>query len=181
MKTAGASPASSSRPRRGAAADTVGEAASAVRAALADLQLDAIPVLDGHAGMALWVPFADAPYSEPLRAWLHQLCARVIAKHPRLVSAERYSRAQARALLHVSSNAPGRFSALPYSLRGIPGLPVCTPIEWSELATVASGSITADNIAQRLEARGDLFAQQAARLAHQRFAGVQERLMVAAP
>ena len=166
---------------KGTAQDTVREAAIAVRAALAEIQLDAIPLLNGGTGIALWVPFADAPLAQPLRTWLHQLCARVVAKHPRLVTTEPNSHADGRAHLQVSSNARGRFSAMPYSLRGEPDFPVCTPIDWSELATVANGSITAQTIAARLHARGDLFAQQAARLAGQRFADAQPRVTLAAP
>ncbi|MDE2573526.1 MAG: hypothetical protein KGM44_13510 [bacterium] len=166
---------------QGTTADTVCEAASAVRAALADAGVDAIPLLGGITGMALWVPFADAPHAEAARAWLHRLCGRVVAKQPRLVSTEPNSHADGRAHLHVSSNAPGRFSALPYSLRGTPSLPVCTPIEWKELATVHNGSVTAASFAERLAARGDVFAHQAQRLSHQRFAAAQERLIVAAP
>ncbi|TAM74551.1 hypothetical protein EPN44_10985 [bacterium] len=80
------------------------------------------------------------PHAQPLRTWLHQLCARVVAKHPRLVTTEPNSNADGRAHLQVSSNARGRFSAMPYSLRGEPDLPVCTPIDWAELTIVANGS-----------------------------------------
>ncbi|TAM62326.1 hypothetical protein EPN52_00735 [bacterium] len=165
----------------GTTEDTVREAALAVRAVLANVQLHAIPIPDGRAGMALWIPFADAPQAELLRGWLHRLCGRIVAEHPKLVSVERYSRAQGRALLHVSSNARGRFSAMPYSLRGAPELPVCAPFDWSEIATIANGDITAANFCARLEAHGDLFAQQAAHLADQRFVDAQRRVMLAVP
>ncbi|TAM74562.1 hypothetical protein EPN44_10840, partial [bacterium] len=165
----------------GTTQETVREAASAVRAALAGVQLQAIPILDGRAGMALWIPFADAPQAELLRGWLHQLCGRIVAEHPKLVSVERYSRAEGRALLHVSSNARGHFSAMPYSLRGAPDLPVCAPFDWSELATIANGDMTAANFAARLETHGDLFAQQCAQLADQRFTGAQPRVTLTAP
>ncbi|HVA37289.1 MAG TPA: hypothetical protein VNJ51_06725 [Candidatus Dormibacteraeota bacterium] len=157
------------------------EAALAVREALQTLGLDAIPLLDGTGGIALWVPFADAPHAAPLRAWLHRLAARVIAKHPALVSGEPNSHADGRVHLHVSSNAPGHYSAMPYSLRGARDLPVCTPIRWQELSEVHHGQFTADTIQQRLAAHGDVFAAEAARLAQQTFAAVQDALTPHAP
>jgi len=154
--------------------DKLKEAALAVRAALEELKLDAIALLGGNAGIALWIPFADAPHAEPLRAWLHRLCARVIAKNPHLLSAEPNSHGDGLVHLHVSSNARGRYSAMPYSLRGADDLAVCTPIRWSELQALDDGDVTAATIATRLARHGDVFADEAARLAEQRFANAQD-------
>ena len=51
-------------------------------------RLEAVPMIDGGSGIALWIPLADAPHAVPLRAWLHQLGAEAVAKHPDLISTE---------------------------------------------------------------------------------------------
>lgn len=62
-------------------------AALALRALLFDVaQLEAVPLLDGGTGMALWIPFADAPQAVVLLPWLDRLCNRAVELHPDLVS-----------------------------------------------------------------------------------------------
>ena len=48
-------------------------AARAMCTVLADVHLRAVALLDGGTGMALWVPFADAPHAVPLRAMATRL------------------------------------------------------------------------------------------------------------
>jgi bifunctional non-homologous end joining protein LigD len=144
-------------------------AALAVRALLFDrVKLEAIPLLDGGTGVALWVPLADAPHAAPLRAWLHVLANEAAAKHPDLISTELNTHKDGRVHLHVSSNAAGRFSAVPYSLRGS-GLTVATPISWEELGSLTTAAaFTMDNFPTRLETHGDVFGREFAVIKSQR-------------
>lgn len=144
-------------------------AAIAMRAMLFDdSRLEAIPLLDGGTGIALWVPLADAPSAAPLRLWLHVLANRAAARHPDLISTELNTHHDGRVHVHVSSNAAGRFSAVPYSLRG-EGLNVATPIAWSELGGITRASaFSIDDLPQRLQSRGDVFAHEFSIIEHQR-------------
>lgn len=144
-------------------------AALALRAVLFERsQVEAIAVLDGSNGIALWVPLADAPHAAPLRLWLHAIANEAAARHPDLISTELNTHKDGRVHLHVSSNAAGRFSADPYSLRGA-GLTVATPIAWEELGPLArAGAYTIDTFRQRLKTAGDVFAQQLAVIQDQR-------------
>jgi hypothetical protein len=155
--------------RTGIAFERVKLAALAMRALLFSVaRLEAVPLIDGGSGIALWVPLADAPHAVPLRAWLHQLCAEAVAKHPDLVSTEYNTRDDGRVHLHVQSNAPGHYSSVPYGLRA-QGLTVCTPIHWEELGEIESASaFTAATIGERLEKCGDVFASEVAVIAEQR-------------
>jgi DNA primase len=74
-------------------------------------KLEAVPLLDGGKGIALWIPFADTPQAEPLRVWLHSLCKRAVTLHPNLVSTVYNTHHDGRVHLHVESNAAGRYSA----------------------------------------------------------------------
>lgn len=143
-------------------------AALAIRALLAQSQLEAVPLLDGRGGIALWVPFADAPHALPLRTWLHAFCARAVAQHPDLLSTEFNTHDDRRVHLHVSSNAPGHYSVMPYSARGLDALPVSTPFRWNELDSLEAAP-TLDAFAQRFEQHGDLFGKLLALIPPQRF------------
>lgn len=155
----------------GVAFERVKLAALAMRALLFDgARLQAVALLDGGAGMALWIPLADAPHAGPLRLWLHEIANRAAALHPDLVSTEYNTHADGRVHVHVSSNAAGHYSAVPYSLRA-QGMTVCTPIHWEELGGFASAAaVTCEKLPARLRDCGDVFAQEVARITHQTFA-----------
>ncbi|MBV9028298.1 MAG: hypothetical protein JO311_06735 [Candidatus Eremiobacteraeota bacterium] len=131
-------------------------------------QLEAIANVDGGTGIALWVPLADAPHAVRLRLWLHAIANEAAARHPDLISTELNTHHDGRVHLHVSSNAPGHFSAVPYSLRGA-GLTVETPISWEELGSLASAAaFTLDDFPKRLETHGDVFGKEFAVIQNQR-------------
>lgn len=144
-------------------------AALTLRALLAMQKLEAAPVLDGGTGFALWIPFADAPRAEAVRAWLHEFCASAVRKHPDLFTNEPNTHDTGRVHLHVSSNAPGHFSALPYSVRGDVGLGICTPITWNELATLDAAPAI-DAFASRFQQLGDVFGTVLSEIPAQHFA-----------
>ena len=143
-------------------------ALAALRAMLHEDRLEAIPVLDGHDGAALFVPFGDIPLYDAVREWLHAFCKRAVERHAALLTevadeAERGNRVH----LAVKSNAVGHFSSVPYSLVGDPRLGMVTPVEWDELAGIDNGMFTAHNSAERLQR--DVFAKMTAAIGLQRF------------
>jgi DNA primase len=157
-------------PRGGATAEMVSAAMLALRIALIDRGIKAIPVLEAD-GAALFIPFADAPAYDDVRTWLHDLADAAIARHTVMLTADAHDHSHKRVHVNVGSNAVGRFSSLPYALLGSPELHMTTPIDWEELelGTIRHGQITAANSADRL-AQGDVFHRLAAELASQRFA-----------
>jgi DNA primase len=142
----------------------------ALRIALTGRGLSAIPVLEAD-GAALFIPFADAPAYDDVRAWLHDLADAAVARHAVLLTADPHDHKNKRVHVNVGSNAVGRFSSLPYALLGGPELHMATPIAWEELerGAIRHGQITAANSADRF-AQGDVFHRGAAELASQRFA-----------
>lgn len=148
-------------------------AALEMRALLFDVaKLEAVPLLDGGTGMALWIPFADTPQADVLRPWLHALCQRAAALHPDLVSTAFNTHHDGRVHLHVQSNASGLYSAVPYSLRG-QGMTVCAPIHWDELGSFASANaFRFDVMPAQLHSVGDVFASQVKVIASQDFGDV---------
>lgn len=140
--------------------DALPQAATALRDLLQRSNLRAIPLMQGTRGMALWIPLAGGPSYPAVRAWLHALCVQAAAADPALFSLEPNTHVSGRVHLHVGSNAPGRYSALPYSLRGDEDLRMCAPIAWEEVSAAREGDFTARSFFARLAAVGDLFAVQ---------------------
>ncbi len=145
-------------------------AARATRAALAQHDLDAVAVLDGLGGVALFVPFDDAPAYDDVRTWLHQLTNALAASNA-IFSTEPNTHAPNAVHIHVAHNAVHAWSVLPYSLRGRDGLPVAVPVRWDELDALPS--VTIDQLPARLGAVGDLLASERRRIGRQTFGSLQ--------
>jgi DNA primase len=155
-------------PRGGATHEEVGQAMLAVRGVLSDSGIEAIPVLDGFAGGALFIPFNDEPDYAKVRAWLHEVAETAVSRNENLLTTDPHDQQTQRVHVNVGSNAVGRYSSLPYALIASPNLGMVTPIEWGELNTVANGFYTAANSAERL-ARGDIFGTATSMLIDQSF------------
>ncbi|HEY9085593.1 MAG TPA: hypothetical protein VIN40_06625 [Candidatus Tyrphobacter sp.] len=98
---------------------------------------------------------------------MHALANRAAELHPDLISTEVNTHDDGRVHMHVSSNAKGHYSALPYSLRA-QNLTVCTPVHWNELEDLPhAGTFTAPNFPERLRVVGDLFASEVTRIGRQ--------------
>ncbi len=144
-----------------AAAQMVKDGAVVFRDLLSAAGLRSIVLLNGDGGLALWIPFSDAPAFDAVRARLDALASEAATAHPSLLTtAHPLSERGDRVHVACGSNAVGRFSALPYSLRARDELQVFTPIGWSELAEMNSGDVTAANFPTRLASHGDVFAKE---------------------
>jgi DNA primase len=159
-------------------------AAITLRDMLAEYRLQAAPIFDGNGGIALWIPFADAPGAQEVRTWLHAFCNNAVARRPDLFTTEPNTHDVKRVHLHVSSNAAWHFSILPYSLRGADGFPVATPFRWEELDSL-NGALRVDAFAERWKKHGDVFGDVLAAIPPQTFASLsaspQLQLMIAQP
>lgn len=137
-------------------------AATHLRAALAERRLDAVVGIDPN-GATLWIPFEDGPHYEPLRAWLHELADEVVAAHPAVFT---YAHEPNHVRIDVGSNASGRWSAWPYSIRGNAALTMLTPVSWTDLAAAAPATL-------KTTLKDDIFGNEVARIKPQRFSSLQ--------
>jgi hypothetical protein len=108
------------RPNVGATDATLRTALQSMRTVLQTIAIDAVPLLEGRGG-ALFIPFAGAPSYEAVRAFLNSLVLRAAASIPDTIVPEHKPHeepASGKIEVTVRSNAPGRFSSLPYTLLG---------------------------------------------------------------
>lgn len=136
-------------------------AALAARSCLAEQGAEAILILDGLADAALWVPIADGPEMHHVLAWCHDTADTITARHSDLVSQNANTTDDGRVHLHVSTNAYGRASILPYSLRYETDR-VAAPIRWPELGSTDIRGIRRYDLAERLKQHGEIFNQELA-------------------
>ncbi len=155
--------------------DAMHDAAIATHEVLQNYRIASIPLLDGNAGVAIYIPFSDAPVYPDVRRWLHWLCNDAAQRYPSLFTTEPNSAGGSRIHLHVKGNAPGLFSALPYSLRGPHGDCAVAPISWDELASRPTNELTVstEELLERIRLHGNLFAAQLAAIGDQHFAAMQ--------
>ena len=130
-------------------------------------------IFDGGTGVALWIPFCDAPPYESVRTWLRLRCEDAVRNGPDVVTLEPNSHGGPPVHLHVQSNAVGRFSILPYSVRATRGYPVAIPIDPKAVRdTFVNRSVRVENFADWVQSNGEPFAAQPAVFYEQRFADV---------
>jgi DNA primase len=148
------------------------EAARLTRAALRTHGLDAILMLDGTGSIALLVPFDDRPAYDDVRTWLHGFANALAAAHGSLFTTEPNTHGGSLVHIHVSHNAVRLFSALPYSARGLDGLPIALPILWELLDTMPTASLTVAAFPGHFAQYGDTLFNERHRIGEQKFSTI---------
>jgi bifunctional non-homologous end joining protein LigD len=103
----------------------------------------------------------SADYDE-VRTFARDLARYLADRAPdELTFEQRKDKRGQRIFLDVNRNAYGQTVIAPYSLRSHPGVPVATPIDWSELGKVEPDSYHPDGIRRRLSRKDDPWAELA--------------------
>jgi bifunctional non-homologous end joining protein LigD len=88
----------------------------------------------GKTGLHVLTPWKDKGGYEGARAWASAIALRVVEALPRQATVERSKAKRGRRVyVDVMQNAKGHHAVPPYVLRAVPGAPVSTPLNWSEL------------------------------------------------
>jgi DNA primase len=144
-----------------------------VEGVLFDEGIQSLRVYDGGSGAAIWIPFCDSPIYDDVRSWLHAKCAQAVLRDPKAVTLEPNSHGGPPVHLHVQTNAVGRFSVLPYSVRVAPGYPVAMPIDVEALGDdelpYVNGKVHIANFEQWIDDHSDAFSSQGGAFYAQRF------------
>jgi len=140
--------------------------AEALRPALADAGLDALPKTSGGKGLQLYAPVSGMN-AEEASALAKDFAERMERELPRLVvSRMTKSLRPGKVLIDWSQNNGAKTTIAPYSLRAREHPTVSTPVTWDEVGAcreVADLFFTAPDVLARVEDRGDLFAPLSAK------------------
>jgi bifunctional non-homologous end joining protein LigD len=113
----------------------------------------------GSTGIHIYIPLG-AQYNYDQSKQLAELVVTLVKQElPGLTSIER-SPAKRKGLIYLDflQNRETQTAAAPYSLRPKPGVPVSTPLDWSEVKKgLTPTTYHAKNIFERVKSEGDLF------------------------
>lgn len=134
------------------------QAAGLLRSLLGRIGLRPYVMTTGSRGLHVVVPILRREGFDQVRAFAQDAAQRLAADHPGLLTTEqRVAKRGARLYLDVARNGYGQTSVAPYAVRALPGAPVATPLEWSELTASDLGaqSYHLGNILTRLDQQPD--------------------------
>jgi bifunctional non-homologous end joining protein LigD len=140
------------------------EVATLVREKLASRKLAAKPVTSGSKGLHLYADLPGKLDSDGTTALAREVAEELQAEHPKLVTATMTkAKRSGKVFLDWSQNAGSKTTVSPYSLRGKEKPWVATPVTWAEVEEGAEdefglGQFRFDEVLQRVEEHGDLFA-----------------------
>jgi bifunctional non-homologous end joining protein LigD len=136
------------------------ESAKVIHQALAELKLPALVKTTGSRGFHIYVPIVRGPTQKEVWTFAKQFATSMAALRPDLMTAEYRiaKRPHKRVLVDYNQNAWGRTLASVYSVRPQPKATVSTPITWQELEGVRIGDFRIDNMGERIQKVGDLWA-----------------------
>jgi bifunctional non-homologous end joining protein LigD len=137
-----------------------------LRDLLGELELPAFVKTTGGKGLHVVAPLDGRAAFDEVAALGDRISRLLCARHPGELTMEFYKKDRKdRLFLDTMRNALGATIAAAYSVRGRPGAPVSTPIEWSEVEdpALAPGRFTLRDVPRRLDRTGDPWATLRAR------------------
>ncbi len=140
--------------------------AEAIRDAVAEDGLDSFAKTSGSKGLQVYAPMQVTDPLEP-STYARQVAERLAAQRPgQVVSRMARAARRGKVLVDWSQNNPAKTTIAPYSLRGREQHTVSTPVTWEEVAACEEpGNLvfTTDDVLDRVQRHGDLFAPLQAR------------------
>lgn len=120
---------------------------------------DAYAKTSGSSGLHIYIPLGARYGFDESRQLAETVVKRVHRELPELTSLERSpAKRKGKIYLDFLQNSETQTAAAPYSLRPRAGVPVSTPLDWSELKKgLTQTTWNARNIYDRVQREGDLF------------------------
>jgi bifunctional non-homologous end joining protein LigD len=139
--------------------DQVIETATIVKALLDDLKAACYCKTSGSTGLHIYVPLGAKYTYDESKQFAELLVGLVQQEMPDITSVERNpAKRKGKIYLDFLQNRQAQTAVAPYSLRPRPGVPVSTPLDWSEVKKgLTPTTYNATNIFERLKTEGDLF------------------------
>lgn len=136
-----------------------------LKAALDEIALESLPKTSGSKGLQIYVPLNTPARYEVTKNLAHELARRIEQAHPEAVlSRMAKSERVGKVFIDWSQNDRHKTTVCVYSLRATAEPRVSTPVTWEELAAAlkkkdpARLAFTPDEVLERVEKEGDLFA-----------------------
>lgn len=139
-------------PDEGMALERIRQGVKDLKGLLDQLSLTSYLKTSGGKGYHVVLPLRPAAGWDEFHAFAQNIAKTMEAMWPdRYTSNVRKNKRNGRIFVDWLRNGKGATSVAPYSLRARKGAPVCLPIAWRELETVAPGSVKMGDVAARLK------------------------------
>lgn len=114
--------------------ETVRMAARTLHGILDELGLRSFPMTTGSRGLHVTVPITPRDDFDSVREFAFNVAHELVARHPDDLTTEvRKADRDGRLFVDTLRNAYGQHAVAPYSVRPLPGAPIATPLDWSEV------------------------------------------------
>jgi bifunctional non-homologous end joining protein LigD len=135
------------------------EVANVVKKILDAIGADSCVKTSGSTGIHIYIPLAAKYTFDQSKQFAELIVNLAHAELPHFTSVERNpANRKGKVYLDFLQNRETQTAAAPYSLRPKPGVPVSTPLHWTEVKNgLTPTTYTAYNIFDRLKTEGDLF------------------------
>jgi bifunctional non-homologous end joining protein LigD len=108
--------------------------ALAIRELCEEIELPCFVKTSGGSGLHVLIPMGGLLPQEPVRQLAELLAAGIVAGLPEIATTARSIAARrGRVYVDALQNGRGKLLAAPYAVRPLPGAPVSTPLDWSEV------------------------------------------------
>jgi DNA ligase D-like protein (predicted ligase)/DNA ligase D-like protein (predicted polymerase)/DNA ligase D-like protein (predicted 3'-phosphoesterase) len=146
-------------PGEGVTMPQLSEVAGAVREMMSDIGLDTYPLTSGSKGVHLYVPLTDPISSHGASVLARKVAQQLEKAMPKLVTATMTrSLRDGKVFLDWSQNSSAKTTIAPYSMRGRDQPMVAAPRTWAEFEDPDLRHLRFDEVLERVERDGDLFA-----------------------
>lgn len=128
------------------------KAAKLFKKLLEEKKLKSFVMTTGSKGLHVLVPIKPKHHFHEVYHWIKAMAEQIAEKYPKEFTLElKKNKRRGRLFLDVLRNTYGHSSVCPYSIRGLPGAPVATPLAWEELTkSLSPQKYNIKNIRQRL-------------------------------
>ena len=138
--------------------EKVRDGALALRPMLTELGLVPYVKTSGSRGLHVVAPITPGDDQDAVRHFARNIAERLVRLDPDRFTIEVSKKRRGdRVFIDYFRNGAAQTVAAPYSVRGLPGAPVATPLNWDELEDRAlhARSFTIRSVRERLQRRGD--------------------------
>ena len=137
----------------------VRDGARRMRDLLEELGLVPFVMTTGSRGLHVTVPLDRSADFDQVRTFARGCAELLVARRPDHLTVEhRKAKRGGRVYVDTGRNAYAQTGVAPYAVRALPGAPVATPLDWSELGRAKPRSTTIANLFRRLGRKDDPWA-----------------------
>ena len=147
-------------PAEGRGIEQTIEPALSLRRLADELDLPTVVKTSGKRGLHVLIPLAPGAHThDEAAAWACKVADALAAQLPDVTTTRAKSGRHGRLYLDCLQNGQGKTIVAPYSLRGVAGAPVSTPITWDEVTSkLDPHKLDLKAVPGRVARLGDLFA-----------------------